>query len=86
MNDEATLYNPFNPIPRKHPASFLHIDPSPPARPLYLVSQGRPERKVVLEFIKWILTDGQKYVSEASYINLTEEKIAEEQGKLESDQ
>ncbi|MBN1457781.1 MAG: PstS family phosphate ABC transporter substrate-binding protein [Sedimentisphaerales bacterium] len=57
--------------------------PSPPARPLYLVSQGKPERKIVLEFIKWILADGQKYVSESGYINLTEEKISQELEKLE---
>jgi len=56
--------------------------PSPPARPLHLVSQGKPESKVVLEFIKWILTDGQVYVPEAGYINLSEEKIAEELKKL----
>jgi phosphate transport system substrate-binding protein len=60
--------------------------PSPPARPLHLVSQGRPKRKVVLEFIKWVLTDGQKYVPESGYINLTEEKIAEELKKLESNE
>jgi len=59
--------------------------PSPPARPLHLVSQGRPERKVVLEFIKWVLTDGQKYVPESGYINLAEKKIAEELKKLEDE-
>ena len=60
--------------------------PSPPARALHLVSHGKPERKVVLEFIKWILTDGQQYISEAGYINLTEDKIAEELNKLETDE
>jgi len=56
--------------------------PSPPARPLHLVSGGKPTRKVVVEFIKWILTDGQKFIPECGYINLTEEKIAEELKKL----
>jgi phosphate transport system substrate-binding protein len=60
--------------------------PSPPARPLHLVSQGRPKSKVVLEFIKWILTDGQKYIPESGYINLNEEKIAEELKKLEGNE
>jgi len=60
--------------------------PSPPARPLHLVSQGKPKRKVVIEFIKWILTDGQKYVPESGYINLAEEKIAEELKKFEGDE
>jgi phosphate transport system substrate-binding protein len=59
--------------------------PSPPARLLHLVSQGKPERKAVLEFIKWILTDGQKYVPESGYVNLTEDKIREELRKLEGE-
>lgn len=59
--------------------------PSPPARDLYFVSQGKPKRKVVIEFIKWVITDGQKYVSEAGYINLTEEKLQEELEKLEGE-
>jgi phosphate transport system substrate-binding protein len=57
--------------------------PSPPARPLHFVSQGRPQRKVVLGFIKWVLTDGQRYVPESGYISLTDEKIAEELKKIE---
>lgn len=56
--------------------------PSPPARLLHLVSQGKPKRKVVIEFVKWILTDGQQYVPESGYIKLTEEKIQEELKKL----
>jgi phosphate transport system substrate-binding protein len=56
--------------------------PSPPARELYLVSQGKPKKELVTEFIKWVLTDGQKYVPEAGYINLTQEKIQEELRKL----
>ncbi|MCK4524093.1 PstS family phosphate ABC transporter substrate-binding protein [candidate division WOR-3 bacterium] len=51
--------------------------PSPPARDLYFVCQGKPERKIVIEFIKWVLTDGQEFVSEAGYIHLTEDKIKE---------
>jgi len=59
--------------------------PSPPARHLHFISQGKPKRKVVIEFIKWVLTDGQKYVPEAGYINLTEEKLQEELKKLEGE-
>jgi phosphate transport system substrate-binding protein len=59
--------------------------PSPPARNLHFVSQGKPKRKIVLEFIKWVLTDGQKYVPEAGYINLTEEKLTEELQKIKDD-
>jgi phosphate transport system substrate-binding protein len=60
--------------------------PSPPARPLHLVSKGRPKSEVVLVFIKWLLTDGQKYVPESGYVNLTEKKIAEELKKLEGNE
>jgi phosphate transport system substrate-binding protein len=58
--------------------------PSPPARDLHLVSQGKPKRKVVVEFIKWILTDGQKYVQEAGYINFSEQRLQMELAKLEA--
>ena len=39
----------------------------------------------MLEFIKWVLSDGQKYVPESGYINLTEEKLQEELRKLQSE-
>ncbi len=58
--------------------------PSPPARALHLVSFGQPKNMAVIEFLKWALTDGQKYVPEAGYINLPPEKLAEEVKKLES--
>jgi phosphate transport system substrate-binding protein len=56
--------------------------PSPPARDLHFVSHGRPERAVVLEFLEWVLKDGQAYVHEAGYIPLGEERLAAERGKL----
>jgi len=56
--------------------------PSPPARNLHFVSQGIPERNEVREFISWVLTDGQRFVNEAGYINLTKEKLQEELKKL----
>ncbi len=56
--------------------------PSPPARDLYFVCKGKPENEVVTAFLKWVLTDGQKYVSEAGYINLTDEKIESALEKL----
>jgi phosphate transport system substrate-binding protein len=49
--------------------------PSPPARDLYFVCKGKPENEIVVAFLKWVLADGQKFVSEAGYINLTDEKI-----------
>jgi phosphate transport system substrate-binding protein len=56
--------------------------PSPPARDLYFVSKGRPEKEVVTEFIKWILTEGQKYVKDAGYVQLGEDKINSELKKI----
>ena len=52
------------------------IYPSPPARDLNLVTNGKPSG-VVQDFIKWILTDGQQYVGEAGYIQLTPEQLQE---------
>jgi len=37
---------------------------------------------VVKEFLKWILTDGQKYVNESGYVQLPEEKIKNELDKI----
>src|SRR5688572_8588311 len=56
--------------------------PSPPARELYFVSKGKPESKVVQIFLKWVLTEGQKYVAETGYIRLSEERIKTELAKL----
>jgi phosphate transport system substrate-binding protein len=58
--------------------------PSPPARELYFVVKGNPKNnKVLTEFIKWVLSDGQKFVHEAGYIALPKEKIEAERKKLQ---
>src|SRR5512133_3754105 len=50
--------------------------PSPPARELYFVTKGNPKNnKVLSEFIRWVLTDGQKYVHEAGFIALPKDKL-----------
>jgi phosphate transport system substrate-binding protein len=56
--------------------------PSPPARDLNLVTQGKPEG-LVKAFISWILTDGQNFVDEAGYIALPPDKLKAELGKLD---
>ena len=56
--------------------------PSPPARDLYLISKGAPVKKAVSAFLEWILTDGQKFVKEAGYVELKPEQIASEKAKL----
>lgn len=57
--------------------------PSPPARELYLVSQGKPENPAVQAFISWILTDGQKFVEANGYIGLSGDVIGVQQKKLQ---
>ena len=58
--------------------------PSPPARELYFVMKGNPKNnKVLTEFIRWVLSDGQKFVNEAGYIILPEERIKSEKTKLQ---
>ena len=49
--------------------------PSPPARDLYFVTKGKPEKKVLVEFLRWVLTEGQSYVPETGYIPLSKEKL-----------
>lgn len=56
--------------------------PAPPARDLYFAFMGKPTNPVVLEFVRWVLTDGQKYVAETGYVNLTDEKLAAALAKL----
>ena len=56
--------------------------PSPPARELYFVSKGKPQDPVVLEFLRWVLADGQKFVPEAGYVTIPEDHLAIEKAKL----
>lgn len=51
------------------------VYPSPPARELYFVSRGLPVKAQVLDFIKWTLIDGQKFVAEAGYVPIDQNKI-----------
>jgi phosphate transport system substrate-binding protein len=58
--------------------------PSPPARELYFVMKGNPKNnKTLSDFIKWVLTDGQKFVTEAGFITLPKERINSELKKLQ---
>ena len=56
--------------------------PSPPARNLFLVSNGVPKKPEVIEFIKYILTEGQKYANATGYIGLSKTTINQELAKL----
>ena len=56
--------------------------PSPPARNLGFLFKGKPKRKEVIEFVKYVLTTGQKSVEEDGYIGLSKAKLAEELKKV----
>jgi len=49
---------------------------------LNLVTHGKPAG-IVRDFIAWVLTDGQQFVSESGYIALTPEKLAEALQKVQ---
>ena len=59
------------------------VYPSPPARELYFVSKGKPKKQKVTDFLQWIITDGQKYVKEAGYVPLAEDKLKTNLAKLQ---
>ena len=56
--------------------------PSPPARNLGFLFKGKPIRPEGVEFVKFVLKDGQKFVEENGYIALSKQKIAEELKKV----
>ena len=49
--------------------------PSPPARDLYFIAKGKPQNKLVVEFLKWVVTEGQKFVDEGGYVQISDEKL-----------
>ncbi len=58
------------------------VFPHPPARVEYFVTKGKPTG-LKAEFIKWTLTDGQKFLDEVGYIELPKETLAGELKKLD---
>ncbi len=58
------------------------IFPHPPARPLYFVTKGEPTSQTIKTFLNWVLTDGQQFVKEAGYVNLSKDQLDTELKKL----
>ncbi len=56
--------------------------PSPPARDLYFITKGRPQRQEILDFFKWTITDGQKLVHLDGYVPLHPDLIQEQIKKV----
>ncbi len=57
--------------------------PSPPARDLYLVSNGISQKPEVIAFLTFIMTEGQQYNIPVGYITIPDEKLQEGLSKLE---
>ncbi|NPU86162.1 MAG: phosphate ABC transporter substrate-binding protein [Syntrophaceae bacterium] len=55
--------------------------PSPPARDLYLVAKGN-FKGTSLAFVRWILTDGQRYAEEVGYLKVTPGQVKESLKKV----
>jgi phosphate transport system substrate-binding protein len=56
--------------------------PSPPARNLGFLFKGKPAKPELVAFVKFVLTEGQKYVDQNGYIALSKQKITEELKKV----
>lgn len=56
--------------------------PSPPARQLYFITNGKSNKKEILDFFRWVLTDGQQFVAPAGYVALPKNVIADQTKKL----
>ncbi len=72
IDPNENFYNSFDNILQ---AIANGVYPAPPARELYFVAKGKPQKKAVLNFIKWTLTKGQVFVKEAGYVPIEQAKI-----------
>jgi phosphate transport system substrate-binding protein len=79
IDDDENFYDTLDDIMK---AIETKKYPSPPARELYFVAKEKPTNKIVIEFLKWIVTDGQAFVKEGGYVQLSEEKLNKERLKI----
>jgi phosphate transport system substrate-binding protein len=56
--------------------------PSPPARDLFFITKNKPTDPELIDFLNWVLTDGQKYVQETGYVKLPTSQLQPEINKL----
>ena len=68
--EEKEIFN--NDICRMQRAVYLGLYPHCLCRYLYLVTKDKPENPVIIEFLKWIYTDGQKIAGQSGYAMLRE--------------
>lgn len=57
--------------------------PSPPVRNLYFVCKQKPADKNILDYFKWVLTNGQQYIKAAGYVPLPDSVIQQQLQKLQ---
>ena len=72
VDPEEDFYESFNTMLE---AIASGVYPSPPARELYFVSNGKPKKQATLDFIRWTLTEGQEFVKEAGYVPIDKDNI-----------
>lgn len=53
-----------------------------PVEKIGFVYSQQNARKEVAEFLKWVLTDGQKFNHEKGFLNLTKDALAEQENRL----
>ncbi|MCJ7583328.1 MAG: substrate-binding domain-containing protein [Anaerolineales bacterium] len=80
-NSQADADELYETMPEAMQAVATGKYPSPPARPLNVVTKDKPSGLVQV-FIRWILTDGQQFVGEAGYVQLPPEQLAESLNKV----
>jgi phosphate transport system substrate-binding protein len=64
---KAKIFDTYEHLQR---AMWLGRYPSSLIRNLYLVSNGKPRTREIVDFIYWIITDGQRFVADNGYIEL----------------
>jgi phosphate transport system substrate-binding protein len=79
IDDDESFYTT---LPELVDAIGKGLYPMPPARELYLVSKGKAHTPLLQNFLKWVLSDGQQYLKENGYIQLSKEKINHELSKI----
>jgi len=72
IDKREDFYHDFAKIQR---AMVLGKYPCVLDRNLFIVTLGKPKTKEVVDFLKWVLTDGQKVVPQMGYIELRNSEI-----------
>ncbi len=79
IDPEEDFYDSFDQLLQ---AIANGIYPAPPARELYFVAKGKPQKQAALDFINWTLTNGQEFIKEAGYVPIESSKISDYKAKL----